>query len=119
MAPSRGPRSPPRAGPPGVGDQEPRYRLTVVDALTATRTTVDGPITRFAFSPWHVSYHIEHHPYPSVPALRLRRLHAALARNPAYQALAHVTHGHVALMRELVGSSRHGAARGPAAGGSK
>jgi fatty acid desaturase len=94
----------------GFGGQDHRYRHSVVDALTATRTTVDGPITRFVFSPWNVSYHIEHHLYPSVPVFRLRTLHAALAQNPEYQELAHVTRGHVALVRELVSSPPPGAA---------
>jgi fatty acid desaturase len=86
----------------GLSDQTIRYRRDEVDPLTATRTTVDGPIARFVFSPWNVSYHIEHHLFPSIPVFRLRAVHEALAGSADYGAHAHVTEGHLALVRELV-----------------
>ena len=46
--------------------------------LTAARTNLGHPLTRFVLFPHHVNYHIEHHLYPAVPHYRLPKLHAAL-----------------------------------------
>jgi fatty acid desaturase len=49
-------------------------------ALEAARTTIAGPVLRFALFPHHVNYHIEHHLYPAVPQYNLARLHAELTQ---------------------------------------
>ncbi len=56
---------------------------SLTSALTAARTNLGGPLTRFALFPHHVNYHIEHHLYPAVPHYHLPRLHAALAEHGA------------------------------------
>jgi fatty acid desaturase len=47
--------------------------------LTAARTNLGNPLTRFVLFPHHVNYHIEHHLFPAVPHYRLPALHAELA----------------------------------------
>jgi len=49
-------------------------------AMQAARTTIVGPVLRFALFPHHVNYHIEHHLYPAVPQYNLARLHAELTQ---------------------------------------
>lgn len=88
----------------GLGEQEHRYRRNYVDPLTVTRTTTMGAVARFLFAPYNISYHIEHHLYPSVPVFKLRALHETLREKPAYAASAHVTPGHRALIQELTAS---------------
>lgn len=79
-----------------------RYLDDSADPLSATRTTVHrNPLTRFFLSPHNISYHIEHHLYPSVPVFDLKRLHARLFDVPEYTNGAHITEGHGALFREL------------------
>ncbi|MEM8542012.1 MAG: fatty acid desaturase, partial [Pseudomonadota bacterium] len=71
--------------------------------LTGTRTTIVGPIERFFFAPHNVSYHADHHMFPSVPFYRLPELHEKLMANPSYAKNAHVTYGFTTgLWRELI-----------------
>ena len=71
--------------------------------LTGTRTTIVGPIERFVFAPHNVSFHADHHMFPSVPFYRLRALHEKLMANPAYAKHAHITYGFTTgLWRELI-----------------
>ena len=81
----------------------PRFGRHEVDALTATRTTVLAPWVAALFAPYGVSYHIEHHLYPSVPAFELGRLHRLLAATQEYQEHAHLTRGYRGLFAELTG----------------
>ncbi len=89
----------------GFGGQENRYARETVDPLTTTRTTTMGAAARFLFAPYNISYHIEHHLFPSVPVFRLRSVHDRLRANPDYQQNAHVTPGHGSLIRELTKAS--------------
>ena len=89
----------------GFGPQEGRYARTSVDSLISTRTTIEHPALQFVFAPYNISYHIEHHLYPSVPVFRLRRLHGRLRENPTYAANAHITRGYLELFRELTGGN--------------
>ena len=43
-----------------------------------TRTYLIHPVLSFFFAPKQVSYHLEHHLYPSVPFYNLPRLHIEL-----------------------------------------
>jgi fatty acid desaturase len=47
--------------------------------LSAARTNLAGPLSRFLLFPHDVNYHVEHHLYPAVPHYRLRALHRALS----------------------------------------
>lgn len=87
----------------GFGSQENRYKRDTVDSLVATRTTKVGALWQFLLIPYHISYHIEHHLYPSVPVFQLRALHKMLSHHPEYAANAHVTRGYRNLFRELTG----------------
>jgi fatty acid desaturase len=80
---------------------EKRYVRREVDTMVTTRTTIGCPITRFFLAPYHMSFHIEHHLYPSVPVFRLRALHNALMKNPDYSMRARVTRSYRGLVREL------------------
>jgi fatty acid desaturase len=52
----------------------------------------------------NVHYHVDHHPYPSVPYYNLPRLHTLLLTQPEYVARAHVTNGYFRGLRlECVG----------------
>jgi len=86
-----------------VGPRSERYSRSVVDNLRTTRTTTASGLSQFLFNPYNISYHIEHHLFPTISAFRLRDLHAVLRENPVYANNAHVTHGHRELFRELTG----------------
>jgi len=84
-----------------IGRSEDRYTRTSVDTVATTRTTIGGPLTQFLFGPHNMSYHIEHHLYPTVPVFRLRALHAHLMRNPDFASRARVAKGYGRLVGEL------------------
>jgi fatty acid desaturase len=67
-----------------------------------TRTTVPGWFDLVFVVPRNISYHYEHHIYPSVPFYRLPELHAAMQRLPGYRAHAHVSRGVLAALRECI-----------------
>lgn len=89
----------------GIGPQSERYSRDVIDNLRTTRTTTGSGLSQYLLIPYNVSYHIEHHLFPSIPTFRLRALHGKLKENPVYAANAHVTEGHLQLYRELTGSA--------------
>jgi fatty acid desaturase len=70
--------------------------------LNGTRTVIPTMVDRFLIAPLNVSYHLEHHLFPSVPWQNLRRLHAHLMTDPSYSADAHVTQGYWGVIRELL-----------------
>ncbi len=65
-----------------------------------TRTVVASLFDRMFLVPNHVSYHVEHHLYPSVPFYRLPELHRRLMELPRYRDSVHVTHGYFRVLRE-------------------
>ena len=86
----------------GLDSHQIRYMDESADPLSATRTTIHrNRIMKFLLSPYNVSYHIEHHMYPSVPVFELPRLHDQLRQSPDFEARAHVTPGYAGLLREL------------------
>ncbi len=76
----------------------------VADAqeLNGTRTVIPTLLDRFLIAPLNVSYHLEHHLFPSVPWHNLRRLHAHLMTDPTYAADAHITRGYWGMITELM-----------------
>ena len=70
-------------------------------AYGQTRTTVPSVLERVFIAPKNVSYHLEHHLYPSVPFYRLPKLHAILMARPAYRD-AHITQGYFRVMKECI-----------------
>jgi fatty acid desaturase len=90
----------------GLGRQGSRFNRDVIDPLTATRTTTMRLIPQFLLVPYNISYHIEHHLYPSVPVFRLHALHKLLRSNSEYASNAHITRGYLNLFRELTGTSK-------------
>jgi fatty acid desaturase len=89
----------------GIGPQSERYSRDVIDNLRTTRTTTGSGLSQYLLIPYNVSYHIEHHLFPSIPTFRLRDLHSQLESNPLYAENAHVTRGHRELFRELTGTA--------------
>jgi fatty acid desaturase len=77
-----------------VKSEHPLYALT--------RTTLPTWFDRVFVVPRNISYHYEHHIYPSVPFYRLPALHAAMMRLPGFRAHAHVTRGVAAALRECL-----------------
>lgn len=73
--------------------------------LNGTRTIIPTLLDRFLIAPLNVSYHLEHHLFPSVPWQNLRRLHGALMEDPNYAANAHITRSYWGVMRELMPAS--------------
>nr|WP_253343427.1 fatty acid desaturase family protein [Sphingobium sp. OAS761] len=76
----------------------------VIDTLeiNGTRTVIPTLFDRVMIGPLNVSYHLEHHLFPSVPGHNLRRLHAHLMADPAYAANAHITSGYWGVIQELM-----------------
>ena len=70
--------------------------------LNGTRTVIPTLLDRFLIAPLNVSYHLEHHLFPSVPGANLRRLHVHLMTDPAYASDAHITQGYRGVIRELL-----------------
>jgi fatty acid desaturase len=71
--------------------------------IRGTRTVIPTLIDRILIGPLNVSYHLEHHLFPSVPWHNLRRLHRHLmASDPRYARDAHVTQGYWGVIRELM-----------------
>lgn len=70
--------------------------------LNATRTILPSLWERFFIAPYGVSYHLEHHLFPSVPGYNLPKLHRELMQDPEYAQRAHVTRGYTGLFRELM-----------------
>lgn len=70
-----------------------------------TRTVYVNPVEAFLFAPKNISYHIEHHKYPSVPWYQLKGFHKAFKRRYGLEKvpMGHYTHGYInGLVRELV-----------------
>ena len=77
--------------------------VTDESEIRGTRTVIPTLIDRILIGPLNVSYHLEHHLFPSVPWHNLRRLHRHLmASDPRYAQDAHVTRGYWAMIRELM-----------------
>jgi fatty acid desaturase len=75
------------------------------DLLAMTRHVECNLFERLLIAPNYIHVHIGHHLYPSVPFYNLRKLQQLLMQNPEYARRAHVTHGYVAFLRELLGSN--------------
>lgn len=69
--------------------------------LNATRTIIPTWIERFCIVPYGVSYHLEHHLFPSVPGYALPTLHEHLMHDAEFRNVAHVTQSYAGLYREL------------------
>lgn len=68
----------------------------------ASRTVLAGPLERLLICQNGVNFHAEHHLFPSVPFLRLRRLHDLLMEDSHYRRHAVITHGYLhGLLAEL------------------
>lgn len=83
--------------------------------LNGTRTIIPTRLDRFLIAPLNVSYHLEHHLFPSVPWNNLRRLHVHLMSDPAYAAQAHVTQSYWGVIRELMPPPRSASGTTPVA----
>lgn len=70
--------------------------------LDSTRSIVPSVLDRLTIAPYGVSYHLEHHLFPSVPGHNLARLHRELMEDPDFRERAHVTHGYSGVVRELL-----------------
>ena len=66
-----------------------------------TRTTLPSFLERVFLAPKNVSYHLEHHLFPSVPFYRLPKLHTLLSRSPEFRN-AHITRTYLGVLRECV-----------------
>lgn len=70
--------------------------------LNATRTVIPTWFERLSIAPMNVSYHLEHHLFPSVPGPNLAKLHRVLMQDEEFRTKAHLTHSYVGLLRELM-----------------
>jgi fatty acid desaturase len=77
-----------------IANNHPVYRLT--------RTTKPSWLDLMFVVPRNISYHIEHHLYPTVPFYSLPKLHARLMEHPGFQQQAHITHTFWVVLQELV-----------------
>lgn len=74
--------------------------------LNQTRTVVPNWIERFFIAPYGVSYHLEHHLFPSVPGCRLPKLHRTLMQDDEFRRKAHITKGYTGVVRELMAAGQ-------------
>lgn len=70
--------------------------------LNSTRTVVPSGWEKLAIAPHGVSYHLEHHLFPSVPCGRLAELHRVLMQDPEFRLHAHITHSYAGVLREFM-----------------
>jgi fatty acid desaturase len=70
--------------------------------LDNARSVAPSWIERAVIAPCNVSYHLEHHLFPSVPFYNLGRLHALLMQQPDFVAGAHRTAGYVGIRGGVV-----------------
>lgn len=77
-------------------------RVPATHELNSTRTVVPNWLECLMVAPYGVSYHIEHHLFPSVPGRNLPELHQHLMRDKGFQEHAHVTYSYRGLLRELL-----------------
>ena len=72
------------------------------EEMTGTRTVIPYFWERWFFCPHNVSYHLEHHEYPSVPFYNLPALNRELMRSRGFSQKAHITRGFATgLLREV------------------
>jgi fatty acid desaturase len=67
-----------------------------------TRTTIPTWFDRWFIVPRNISYHVEHHAYPSVPFYNLPQLHAELREKEGFRENAVVCEGVRASLRQCV-----------------
>jgi fatty acid desaturase len=70
-------------------------------AYSQTRTTVPSVLERLLVAPKNVSYHLEHHLYPSVPFYRLPKLHQILTNKVEFRD-AHITRTYLGVLKECI-----------------
>jgi fatty acid desaturase len=70
--------------------------------LDSTRTVIPHWLERLTLAPMNVSYHLEHHLFPSVPGPNLRKLHALLMQDEEFRQKACITHSYAGLLREFM-----------------
>ncbi|MEM6300118.1 MAG: fatty acid desaturase family protein [Pseudomonadota bacterium] len=94
------------ANVPGLYEPDPRGN---------TRTTRANWLERLILAPNNVSYHIEHHLLPSVPAWRLRDLHQHLVTRGFYAKHPDaIANGYWDVLKRVVPEFREGSAGNPA-----
>lgn len=64
------------------------------------RTTRINKLERLLVAPNNVSYHAEHHRFPSVPFYRLPELHRLLSSAPEFAEVAHLSDGYLGVLNE-------------------
>jgi fatty acid desaturase len=72
--------------------------------LNQTRTVLPNWIERIFIAPYGVSYHLEHHLFPSVPGYQLPKLHRTLMQDDEFRTKAHITKGYMGVICELMGN---------------
>jgi fatty acid desaturase len=77
-------------------------RVPATHELNSTRTVVPSWLDWLMVAPYGVSYHIEHHLFPSVPGRNLPELHRCLMTDQNFKKHAHVTYSYRGLLRELL-----------------
>jgi fatty acid desaturase len=70
--------------------------------LNSTRTVIPTWLERMTVAPMCISYHLEHHLFPSVPGRNLRSLHELLMQDDEFRSKAHITHSYAGVIRELM-----------------
>jgi fatty acid desaturase len=74
--------------------------------LNSTRTVIPTLWERLTVAPFGISYHLEHHLFPSVPGRQLAALHKVLMEDEEFCRRAHVTRAYTGVVRELMAPAR-------------
>jgi fatty acid desaturase len=75
------------------------------EEINGTRTVIPSLLDRILIAPHNISYHLEHHLFPSVPGPKLIQLHERLMMDERFQSRAHLTFGYWGVIRELLGEN--------------
>jgi fatty acid desaturase len=73
--------------------------------LDSTRDVLPTLLERLTVAPLHVSYHLTHHLFPSVPQHHLPAMHALLMKDPVFRERATPKEGYRSVLAELTQTS--------------
>lgn len=72
------------------------------DLVTKSRTVTASWLEQLFLSPANISYHNEHHLFPSVPFYNLKKVHRALMEHPDFKSRAKVSNSYAGVIKDCM-----------------